>query len=264
MPVNSYQQKKNTRELLNIKLFSQPFNRDTQPNLQLEDCKSIAKLYAKLENTISVLSDMSSRKSYIYAGAAAQQIGFEPTVSEINSIWEDDLLSRIHPEDLQKKYLIELQFFQLIKTIELEERVDYSLITKLRVKNSHGKYVTIKHRLRYLSSTAEGNVWLVLCLYSIGYDHSGFEDPQDVILNSKTGEIIVTREHRLDKLLTTREREIIQLIHLGMKSKKIAAELSLSIHTINRHRQNIFQKLSVDNAIEAIRVANNIGLFHNI
>jgi len=99
---NTHQQEGNTRELLNIKLFSQPFNSDTQPELQLEECKSIAKLYAKLENTISALSDMSSRKSYIYAGASAQQMGFGPTGSEINSIWEDELLSKIHHEDLQK------------------------------------------------------------------------------------------------------------------------------------------------------------------
>ena len=272
----------NTRDLLDIKLFSQRFNEDLKSdlqsedlkcdlqledcksNLQLLDCKSIAKLYSTLENTISVLSDMVSRKSYIYAGATAQHIGFEPTGQEINSIWEDDLLSKIHPEDLQKKYLLELQFFQLIKTVELEERTNYCLITKLSVKNKEGKYVTMKHRLLYLSSTAGGNVWLVLCLYSMVYDHPGFDVPDGLILNTKTGAIIDNKEERPFELLTNREREIIQLIYLGIKSKEIAARLSLSIHTVNRHRQNIFQKLGVDNAIEAIKVANSIGVLRNL
>jgi len=121
----------------------------------------------------------------------------------------------------------------------------------------------MRHRLLYLSTTADGNVWLVLCLYYIVYTHPGFDVPHGVIINSKTGEVIDNRQHQLDKLLTTREKEIIQLINFGMKSKEIADELSLSIHTINRHRQNIFHKLGVDNAIEAIRVANNIGLLQS-
>jgi hypothetical protein len=50
------------RELLDIKLFSQPFSGINKPHLQLEDGKAIAELYAKLENTISVLSDMEARK----------------------------------------------------------------------------------------------------------------------------------------------------------------------------------------------------------
>ena len=39
----------------------------------------------------------------------------------------------------------------------------------------------------------------------------------------------------------------------GMFSKEISEKLNISIHTVNRHRQNILEKLQVDNMIEAIR-----------
>lgn len=261
MAINNHQYTGSMRELLNIKLFSQPFSGLSQPNLQLTDGKLIAQTYARLENTISVLSDMRARKSYIYSGGCAQQLGFEPP-KEINSIWEDELLARVHPEDLQKKYRLEFQFFQLIKSIDLGERINYSLITKLRIRNSGGKFILAKHRLLYLSSTEDGNIWLVLCLYNMIYDHPGFGVPDGLVINSSTGAIIDCEQGQFNQVLSPREVEIIQLINMGMRSKEIAGKLSLSIHTVNRHRQNIFQKLNVNNAMEACRLADVNGLLY--
>jgi DNA-binding NarL/FixJ family response regulator len=44
-------------------------------------------------------------------------------------------------------------------------------------------------------------------------------------------------------------------------SKEIASDLSISINTVNRHRQNILEKLHVDNSIEACRIAKGLNLF---
>lgn len=260
MDINNQKADENSRRLLDIKLFSQPLPDFSEPNLQLDECKSIARLFAKLENTISVLSDMKSRKSYIYTGGVADQLGFEPSQAEINSIWEDELLGRVHPEDLQKKYRLELQFFKLVKSMNLMESTNYNVITKLRIKNREGKYLLIRHRLLYLSSMENGDVWLALCLYDMVHDYPGFDAPDGLIINTKTGMVIDGDQSRFLELLSAREEQIIQLINLGLRSKEIATRLSLSIHTVNRHRQNIFQKLNVSNAIEACRVANATGL----
>lgn len=45
-------------------------------------------------------------------------------------------------------------------------------------------------------------------------------------------------------------------------SKDIARILSISINTVNRHRQNILEKLQVSNSIEACRVAKELKLLH--
>ena len=52
----------------------------------------------------------------------------------------------------------------------------------------------------------------------------------------------------------------VKLIDEGKLSKEIANYLSISINTVNRHRQNIFEKLNVDHAIEACKVARVMGL----
>jgi len=45
--------------------------------------------------------------------------------------------------------------------------------------------------------------------------------------------------------LTTREREVLQLIADGKTSKEIAQLLFISIHTVNNHRKNIKHKLAI-------------------
>lgn len=259
MAINNQEAEESSRRSLDIKLFSQSLPGASEPNLQLDECKSIARLFAKLENTVSVLSDMKSRKSYIYAGGVAEQLGFEPSQAEINSIWEDELLGRVHPEDLQKKYRLELQFFKLVKSMSLMERNNHTMITRLRIKDKEGKYLLVRHRLLYLSSTENGDVWLALCLYDVVHDYPGFDAPDGLIINTRTGVVMDGHQSRFLHL-SVREEQIIQLISLGLKSKEIATTLSLSIHTVNRHRQNIFQKLNVNNAIEACRIANAAGL----
>lgn len=250
----------NIRKLLDNKLFSQSFAPEADLNSQLENAKLIAQLYSRLENCISVLSDMKARRSYIYYGATAERLGLQKMETEINSIWEDELLSRVHAEDLQKKYRLEFQFFQLLNSIEGAERPDYRVVTKLRIRNREGKQLLLEHRLLYISSSSDGSAWLALCLYHIIYDHPEFEVPKGVILNTRTGAIIDPEDRSFKDILSAREKEILQLIKLGRRSKEIAEKLSLSIHTVNRHRQNIFQKLNVTNALEACRVADGMGV----
>ena len=61
-------------------------------------------------------------------------------------------------------------------------------------------------------------------------------------------------------MLTRRETEILRMIDAGMMSLEIAEGLSISIHTVSRHRQNILDKLRVKNSIEACRIARELGL----
>ena len=62
------------------------------------------------------------------------------------------------------------------------------------------------------------------------------------------------------KILSDREIQVLRLIDKGLISKQIADTLSISIHTVSRHRQEILAKLQVRNSIEACRVAKDLGL----
>lgn len=63
-----------------------------------------------------------------------------------------------------------------------------------------------------------------------------------------------------DSDLTAREREVLHLIAEGKTNADIAAELSISPHTVTRHRANLMKKLNVHNRVELVSVANSRGL----
>lgn len=57
--------------------------------------------------------------------------------------------------------------------------------------------------------------------------------------------------------LTTREREVLQLLINGKTNKEIALLLGISPKTVSVHRTNIMSKLGVQNTVELIRFAAN-------
>lgn len=75
-------------------------------------------------------------------------------------------------------------------------------------------------------------------------------------------EILLVQHLREDKNtgLTCTETEILKNIAQGKTTKEIAAERYCSIHTINTHRKNIFRKLGVNTAHEAVKYAFRAGL----
>lgn len=62
------------------------------------------------------------------------------------------------------------------------------------------------------------------------------------------------------ELLTTRERELLQLVAEGRSTKEIASQLNLSPHTVDTHRGNIMHKLNVHSVPELILYAVRRGI----
>jgi DNA-binding NarL/FixJ family response regulator len=82
-------------------------------------------------------------------------------------------------------------------------------------------------------------------------------------LSQRALETIITQQQEDDKadnILTQTEREIVKSIALGKTTKEIAAERFSSIHTVTTHRKNIFRKLGINTAHEAVKYALRAGL----
>lgn len=60
--------------------------------------------------------------------------------------------------------------------------------------------------------------------------------------------------------LTPTEIEILKAIALGKTTKQIAEERYLSTYTVGSHRKNIFRKLGVSNAYDAVKYALSSGI----
>jgi DNA-binding NarL/FixJ family response regulator len=66
-------------------------------------------------------------------------------------------------------------------------------------------------------------------------------------------------EQQLD-ILTPRELQVLKLIAEAHTSKEIAQELVISVKTVERHRQNILDKLGMSDRVELTRYAIRRGL----
>ena len=83
-------------------------------------------------------------------------------------------------------------------------------------------------------------------------------------ISSAVSEAVLSdyRRHVTDPidLLSTREREILQMLAEGKTNKEVATSLNLSVHTVDAHRGRIMEKLNLHSIGELVRFAMRQGL----
>jgi len=81
-------------------------------------------------------------------------------------------------------------------------------------------------------------------------------------LSQRALEFFITQQQEEEKpdILTATETEIVKAIAQGKTTKEIAAERFSSVHTVTTHRKNIFRKLGINTAHEAVKYALRAGL----
>lgn len=78
----------------------------------------IAQSYSICENSIAVLSNLRTGKSHIFFGKSCKILGLgkPSTIQTVDSVWEEEIYNRIHPDDWKKRCLQELTFFRKISS----------------------------------------------------------------------------------------------------------------------------------------------------
>lgn len=96
-----------------------------------------------------------------------------------------------------------------------------------------------------------------ICGYGpIAFDMTG----KSYAVNSLSGISEELASSANNSVLSRRERQVLALIDKGFRSSEISDSLKISIHTVNRHRQEILTKLQVKNSHEACRIAKTMGM----
>ncbi|PQA89923.1 helix-turn-helix transcriptional regulator [Chryseobacterium shigense] len=226
-----------------------------QCQLDVEVYKQRALTYAQMEGTVSVLSDMQADKSYVYKSKTAFELGLsmEENPAEINSIWEEEIIKKIHPDDRLKKYIHEMRFYEMMESLDAEVRAEYGVLSKIRMKNKDNQYQLVKHRMFYIYSPDNGKLRFAFCLYQLALDQALPMVSNFMIINTTRGEVVVKDKLDYQNILSRRELEVLKYVGEGYASKQIAEFLSISINTVSRHRQNILEKLNVKNSVQAFK-----------
>ncbi|SMH62395.1 LuxR C-terminal-related transcriptional regulator [Azospirillum agricola] len=106
-----------------------------------------------------------------------------------------------------------------------------------------------------LKVVAEGGTVLPI---KIALSLAGEEGPQPATEKDEAGDDETTEQASL----TDREREVFGLLATGATNKEIAQRLDLAEVTVKFHTRRIFRKLGARNRADAVRRAQETGLFN--
>lgn len=221
---------------------------------------SYAELLSAVNNSCVFLIEYNKR--FIYTSPNFNTFfGYDIDKLKDPSAEHNYLEKHIHPEDFTVFAAVQKKLIDFFYTLPVGTRKDYKHIFEFRVLNSNNEYVRVISQHQVLELDQNNNPHIVLGVVDLSPDQRISEGIKFRLVNIKTGDIVpFTLNEKSDIKLTRRETEILKLVNKGMLSKEISESLSISIHTVNNHRQNILQKMNTGNVVEAINQARAWGL----
>lgn len=180
-----------------------------------------------------------------------------------NELGPRHLFQTIHPDDRDFVMDSYVKYFDYLDELPSEKKTDIKLIIDFRLKNSKGWYNRFIHQTIILELDNNGDIWLILSLFDLMSDTEINEPLNRKALNIKTGELCLFQEEfdfNSKKLLTNREKEILNLMYQGYQSTDIAERLFISLNTVNNHRQHILAKTNTKNTAQALLFAKKLGI----
>lgn len=252
------------RKELNGIYDSQMLDKEDLSPVEIDRCKSLAQAVVSVTGGSAIITDASCDHCYLFMGSMASLLGISdsyPVSKDIDSSDEDIIYSLMHPEDLVDKRMLEYDYFRFVDSLPGVEKLEFQATCRIRMRNFQEEYSVIDNTTQVICPSPSGKIWLILCTYSLSSDQTWKGIISPAIKNNRSGDIVnLCYQDQRKKILTEREKEILLLIKAGKASKQIADILAISIHTVNRHRQNILEKLSVTNSIEAINAVDSMKL----
>lgn len=243
-------------ELLNLQTFVE----DELDNNIIEKHMFMLQQLAQVNNCGISVFDLY-RKTHVFISYNFESLyGYD--LKEMEKDSTEYFNSRIHPDDFLPLMTNGNDLLRFIYTLPRDERADYKLITEYRVLGVDNEFVRIVEQHQALELDKLGNFWLALSIMDVSPNQDIQQGIRSQLMNFKTGRIMPMpySENNVVTVLTNREKEILRLVKDGFLSKEISDKLSISLHTVNTHRQHILEKLSAGNSMEAVAYASKLGL----
>lgn len=230
----------------------------------LEKHKPLLHQLANLGNSGISVFDLYKQEHVFYSPNFCNLLGYD--LKQIKELGHEFLDAKIHPDDFWEMTKNGISLLKLFFHFPKEEKLNYKLINEFRILNAENNYIRVIEQHQLLELDANGNIWLSLSIIDISPNQEINEGLKAQALNFKTGKIIpFQKELSIDKhdtsiALTKREIQILQMVKDGFLSKEISDQLSISLHTVNTHRQRVLEKLGANNSMEAVVLASKLGL----
>ena len=227
----------------------------------LEKHRVVLQTLSDIGNSGINVFDLSTRQIVFYSSNFGVLLGYQPSDYEVAG--QQFFYDKIHPEDIVKLNINGVSVFKLFNNFSKEDKLNYKAIIEYRMLNSEGKYVRLIEQYQVLELDKSGQVWLIMGTVDFSANQEEYDGIKSQMLNFRTGKSIPTEiPPKIELDLTKREIEVLKLVKEGLLSKEISNKLSISLNTVNTHRQRFLEKLGANNSIEAVKFASNYGLLY--
>lgn len=217
---------------------------------------------AEISNSGVHVFDLNKKESVFYSSNFGNLLGYNPSDYEGQNYQFFE--SKIHPEERIQLAVNGISLLKMFNALSIDEKLNHKVIDEYRMLNAANKYVRLIEQYQVLELDKKGQIWLMLSIVDISPNQN--EDNGGVkcqLLNFRTGNVIpVEIPQKAEIALSKRELEILKLVKQGLLSKEISDMLSISVHTVNTHRQRVLEKLEANNSFEAVIFASKFGLLN--
>lgn len=167
------------------------------------------------------------------------------------------------------KLLIELmqQAWQHVLEGDRKEKLKTTVNLYYKAQKKDGTIVHIQHQ-NIVTKLDENDVPLLNLNVLTDVTHLSLcDEPKIVVINHLKNTCYTLKEGNQvvidnDCVLTKREKEILNLVAKGVPSREIADKLSISYHTVRKHRGNMMEKVGAQNMVELINYASSKSLIN--
>jgi len=243
-------------------LSQQKFVREELDYSILEQHKQMLSHLAEVSNCGITVFDLSTKKHVFSSYNMQELFGFD--ISSIKKIGNEYINSKTNPDDYLSLVRNGISLLRFFYSIPADKRTNYKLINEYRILNAQERYIRVIEQHQVLEQDPRGNVWLSLAVMDVSPNQEEYQGVKSQLFNYKTGQLVPVPTSQSNAVgkpeLTQRERQVLELIRDGYFSKEISEKLFISVHTVNTHRQRILEKLGVDNSMEAVKYASQLGL----
>lgn len=220
---------------------------------------SVLQTLSSIGNSGFNLFDIHKRQVLFYSSNFGQLLGYQR--SDYEQIGQQFFIDRMHPEDALNLSSLSVSIFKIFNAFSSEDKLSHKTISEYRMLNAQGKYTRLIEQYQMVELDKKGQLWLMLGVVDVSSNQDEESNSKGQLLNFKTGQFIpldVPQKAQVE--LTKRELEILRLVKSGLLSKEISTKLSISLHTVNTHRQRFLEKLGANNSFEAVNFASKFGL----
>jgi DNA-binding CsgD family transcriptional regulator len=217
-------------------------------NLQ-EKVDAIALLADQLPGVI-IIHDLKDWKVYWMSEPGLQGLGI--TLEELKSLSNEEYYSRFFSEEDLMEYLPMVK--AMIERNVMDETITY--FQKVRIKAKSG-WVWHMSSSKVLIRNEDGvPIYIITMSFAIDAIHH---------MTSKAARLLeestfLRKNFQRFSKLSMRECEVLKLLALGKSSAETAAELFISLSTVDTHRKNIRRKLGTSSFYELGQYARAFDL----